>query len=121
MRDPLPHEVYLIDEAREFGNAMLPPTHPDGPRKMQPVPVLCSGLNSCGHPVDDHTGHNSPRQACPCCSWRKNVPAEPNVTAHRRDLPTPPPDGLDVDPVKWNAMRRPERRALLRQHRAARR
>lgn len=83
---------------------------------------LCSGLNSCGHPVEWHVGSATPNVGCDCCSWRKSERELTPVTFYgagvvaetRRDLPAPPPVELGIDPAKWRAMSRPERRAILR-------
>jgi hypothetical protein len=117
----------------DFGDPMLPPTHPNGPRKMRAVPVLCSSTRNskgCGHPVDDHVGTHTPRPDCDCCSWRQNEPepADPQlafygantVNSHRRDLPKPPPADLGFDPAKWARMTRAERRAVTRYARGRR-
>lgn len=69
---------------------VLDPTHPDGPRKMLDVRVPG---------VDDE---------------------QPEPAPARRIEPKPAPIELGFDPVKWAAMPRAERRAVLRHARRQR-
>lgn len=45
---------------------------------------------------------------------------EAQIESVKRDLPKPPPAELGFDPVKWQRMSRPERRAVLRYARGGR-
>lgn len=75
----------------KFGNPMLPPTHPDGPRKMRDVRMLEEIV----------------------AGYLAKFDGEPEPAAPRAE-PKPAPIELGFDPVKWAAMPRAERRAVLR-------
>lgn len=78
-----------------------PPTHPQGQHAQQVV--ICQ---ECGDPTTDHVGPGTPNPDCPCCSWRKGE--------HPRRGPVRMPCPAGVDPEKWAAMPRRERRELAR-------
>lgn len=97
-------------ELPHIPDELLPPTHPDGPRKMMPIKlprlqqvVTCA---SCGDDTREHIGPESPNQDCDCCSWRKSD--------HVRRGPVRVPAPAGVPEEKWAVMPRRERRALLR-------
>jgi hypothetical protein len=97
-----------LSQYREASD-LLPPTHPNGPRRMVDV-VRCQTTRDsqgCGHPVDWHTGPDSPAQDCPCCSWRKE-----EAPARTMPVRTPPPPGFPSE--KWEMMSRRERRAATK-------
>lgn len=101
MRDPRT-DPYTDDEqtaayVAEFGDPRLPPTHPNGPRKMRDVRP------------PEHV--NEPCHVEPALD--RAAFYGPGIDM-RRDLPAPPPADVNVEPSKWMHMSRAERRALLR-------
>jgi hypothetical protein len=103
MRDPRedPYPDNLDD--------LLPPTHPNGPRRMRDVPAPCDPRED---PIVDEL---LPDGAGVAGHW----PAEHGTVTpvDKRQKPHPPPDDMLVDPAKWAALTRAERRALARHHR----